>query len=247
MTVRKWTEISRDPNDPSVLAFRQELLANARRRDLIKNRNAYLCALAKDKSVMDIGVVEHFHASSMAETWLHKQLCSAAKTCLGVDILEADIAKLRSQGYNVIVHDITAGSLPQKFDLIVAGDVLEHLNDPAALLSNAARMLGPQGRLVLSTPNPWYANAVLKNCFEGLPFTDSADHVAWFDPSTLCELASRAGLALASYAGVMAERSASLRSRCFSRLAPLLMGFGIRRELFAKTMVYEFVLNDEAG
>src|SRR5437868_4599939 len=122
MAVRRWTEVSSNPNDPAVLSFRRETLANARRKSLIDDRNAYLCELAKGKSVMDIGVVEHFHASSLSDSWLHKQLCSAAKTCLGVDILEEDVAKLRAQGYNVIVHDVTAAPLPQKFDLIVAGD-----------------------------------------------------------------------------------------------------------------------------
>ena len=240
--MHRWYEYSKDPNAPELMQQRRMAVAKARTGRLVYDRVGYLCQLVDGKSILDIGVVEHFHASSLSDTWLHKQLCSAAKTCLGVDILEEDVAKLRAQGYNVIVHDVTAAPLSQKFDLTVAGDVLEHLDDPSGLLSSAARMLMPTGRLVLSTPNPWYANAVLKSCFEGRPFTDSADHVAWFDPSTLCELGSRAGLVLESYAGVMADHSSSLRSRCLSALAPFLMAVGMRRELFAKTMVYEFVL-----
>lgn len=150
------------------------------------------------------------------------------------------MGQLREQGFNIQLHDITESPLDQKFELIIVGDVVEHLDNPAALFRNVAAMLEKSGRLLISTPNPFYANAILKNVFEGQPFTDSADHVAWFDAGTLCELASRNGLVLKRYFGVKAERSTSVKSALFFKMASLLIKIGIRPEVFAKTMIYEF-------
>jgi 2-polyprenyl-3-methyl-5-hydroxy-6-metoxy-1,4-benzoquinol methylase len=238
----RWSDISRDPNSPEVLLFRRNALAQTRHWTLIDNRTAYLCALASGKNVLDIGIVEHMLESSKTDEWLHKHISKASKDCLGIDILAKEIEVLRDRGYNVLAHDITTGPLDRKFELIVVGDVIEHLDNPSALFRNVAQMLAPTGRLVVSTPNPWYGNAIIKNVFDGKPFTDSADHVAWFDAGTLCEMASRNGLLLERYAGVREGRSSSFLSSLFFTIAPLLMYCGIRREIFAKTMIYEFVL-----
>jgi 2-polyprenyl-3-methyl-5-hydroxy-6-metoxy-1,4-benzoquinol methylase len=240
MVFKVWSDVSSDPNSSEVLSFRSDTLAKARVPLLKENRIAYLSQLVSGKNILDIGVVEHFEESSNSDLWLHQHICNAAKTCLGVDILEEMVILLRSRGYNVIAHDITRSALPMKFDVIIVGDVIEHLNNPGSLFEHAAQMLEPHGRLVISTPNPWYANAILKNLFEGKPFTDSADHCAWFDAGTICELASRNGLVLDRYAGIKAKQSTSRRSGLFVKLAPFLIRVGFRPEVFAKTMVYEF-------
>jgi 2-polyprenyl-3-methyl-5-hydroxy-6-metoxy-1,4-benzoquinol methylase len=224
------------------LFFRVDTLAKARVRELVDSRVAYLCEIASGMNVLDIGVVEHFHESSAFDSWLHQHICNVAKTCLGIDILEAEVTSLHDRGFNVVAHDISMSALPLQFDVIVVGDVIEHLNNPASLFQHAAQMLTPKGRLVITTPNPWYANAILKNLFDGKPFTDSADHVAWFDAGTLCELANRCGLVLDRYLGVKIEPSSSRCSRLFVWLAPFLIRLGFRPEIFAKTMVYEFTL-----
>lgn len=43
-----------------------------------------------------------------------------------------------------------------EFDMVVALEVIEHLSDPSAFLKEAARVLAPAGRLVVSTPNRRY-------------------------------------------------------------------------------------------
>lgn len=237
-----WSEISADPNSSEVLDFRAINLAIARSRQLIPDRIAYLCNLASEKNVLDIGIVEHFSASSDRKSWLHGELCKYASTCLGVDILEKEIQALCDKGYKAIVWDATKFPLSQKFDLIVIGDVIEHVGNPSALFANVSEMLNPGGRIVVTTPNPWYANAIFKNIFEGRPFTDSVDHVAWFDPGTLYEISARNGLILDKYSGVMTKKSLSTKSRFFFSIAPFLLKIGIRQEFFAKTMLYEFVL-----
>lgn len=43
---------------------------------------------------------------------------------------------------------------PESFDCVVAGELLEHLEDPIGFLRGCVRVLRPKGTLVLSTPNP---------------------------------------------------------------------------------------------
>ncbi|QIM20987.1 class I SAM-dependent methyltransferase [Phycicoccus sp. HDW14] len=63
-----------------------------------------------------------------------------------------------------VTADIT-GRLPfadDAFDVVVAGEVLEHVPHPDLLLAEIRRILQPGGRLVLSTPNiVGWANRVL--------------------------------------------------------------------------------------
>jgi len=240
--IKKWKDISLNPNSKDVLEFRRRLLLKARRKELIINRTDYFCSLANGKNVLDVGVVEHFSKSSEDENWLHGKLCHHSKTCLGVDILEQEVKVLAAQGYNVILWDLTDKALPNKFDLIIVGDVVEHLENPSALFRNLSHMLQPHGRIVISTPNPWYVNVVVKNFKKGYPFTDSADHVGWYDASTLCEIASRTGLVLIKYSGVRTTGARTFFGRFFLKLASFFVFWGVRPEFFSKTMIYEFAL-----
>ena len=150
--IRFWQDISSDPNSSQVLVYRTELLAKARRKELISNRAAYICGLAKGKEVLDIGVVDHCSGSSNREDWLHGKICSYAKTCLGIDILEEEIRVLRDKGYNVIVWDISCEPLSQIFDLIVIGDVIEHLGNPLGFFSNVWKNAQLRGKNCIDHP-----------------------------------------------------------------------------------------------
>ncbi|MCP6759261.1 MAG: methyltransferase domain-containing protein [Fischerella sp. CENA71] len=242
--MKHWYEISKDPNSPKVLQARQSDLVAGRNQTLINDRVNYLCELARGKDVLDVGIVEHTREAVHRPEWLHKCLCDVANSCLGIDILEDEINYLRSLGFNVICADITNKPLDQKFDVIICGEVLEHLDAPGYFLSNTAKMLKPNGRIVVSVPNPWYINVILKNLFNGKPYVDNADHVSWFDPCTLCEIGQRHGLILDNFTGIAVENLSNLRAKLFFRFQPLLIRFGLRPEIFAKTMIYEFVIAD---
>lgn len=239
--MQRWFEISKNPNSKEVMQARSSMLVTARAKASISNRIDYLCDLASGKDVLDIGVVDHTIEDIHRPDWLHGNLCKYAKTCLGVDILAEEVEQLRHEGFNVICLDINKEILSKTFELIICGDVLEHVNAPGNLLANAVKMLRPFGKLVLSVPNPWYINVVIKNTINGTPYLDNVDHVSWFDPCTLCELGQRHGLALSYFAGVNAYSTSNPLSRLFFGVSPLLIGLGLRPELFCKTIIYEFV------
>lgn len=241
--MRRWHDVTGDPNSPEARAYRHEQLQKARADDLIYDRPAYLAELVRGKALLDVGVVDHTVGSANNAHWLHRRLRDSAASCLGVDILEHDVAELTKMGFNVVVADITREPLPHKFEIITCGEVIEHLDRPGDLFRNAREMLHPGGRLVLSTPNPWFVNVLLKNIRDGLAFVESVDHVAWFDPGTLCELAERQGFELQRFTGVgVSGRRKGLAGVLFA-MQPLLVQLGIRREIFAPTLIYEFVLS----
>lgn len=77
----------------------------------------------------------------------------------GLDILAP---KELPKGYTEIVTcDLNTQSISYSdslFDVVIAGDVIEHLENPSHFLREVNRVLKPEGRLVLSTPqaNDWW-------------------------------------------------------------------------------------------
>jgi SAM-dependent methyltransferase len=141
-----------------------------------------------------------------------------------------------------MVCDITRESLDDRFDVIVAGDVIEHLPNPQALLEAAARLLSPGGRLLIATPNPFYVHRAFRNM--RARFGDSVDHVAQFDASNIAEMAERSGLVLDKYFGIMLgpESFPSFRARVSGKMLALLPLLGFSKDALCNTMLYECVL-----
>lgn len=236
----RWFQISANPNDQAVYKQRRSKLEGARSTKLIDDRIRNFCTLAKGLNVLDVGVVGHFAEARDNSKWLHGNLQKVAESITGVDILDQQIESLNQKGFNVKKLDITADTLNEKFDIIIVGDVIEHVQCPGRLVENCSKMLGTNGVLAISTPNPWYLNVLLKSIFGRQPFTDSADHVAWFDPSTMRELGERANLELYLYSGVAVTTAKSIRSRAVFAIRPILNLLGFNSLVFAKTIVYQF-------
>ena len=118
-------------------------------------------------------------------------------------------------------------------------ELLEHLDAPGLFINNLVQMLRPLGKLVLTVPNPWYANVIYKNMFRSQVFEESVDHVAWFDPWTLSELAERNQLQLDQYRGVAVTNPQTPRAKLLFSMQSVLIGIGLKPEFFAKTLICE--------
>jgi SAM-dependent methyltransferase len=74
---------------------------------------------------------------------------------VGVDVDESALAKAEALGIDVVVADVE-DPLPlesESFDAVVAGELLEHVRVPQALVAEARRVLRPGGVFVGSVPN----------------------------------------------------------------------------------------------
>ncbi len=71
---------------------------------------------------------------------------------IGVDFSQEALRQARRHGVLPIRGDVLAVPLPDGCaDVVVAGEILEHVHDPAAAIAQACRLLRPGGLLVLDT------------------------------------------------------------------------------------------------
>jgi SAM-dependent methyltransferase len=216
-----WTSVSDDPNSSGAKAAVRDWLERARRLHLDLDVLSYIETLVRGKRVLDIGVVSHSARYFEQPGWRHGRIRRAAAYCLGVDILAPLVAELRQRGFNVRCVDATSeADLEERFDVVFAGDVIEHVDNAVALLRFAGRHLAEGGRLYVSTPNP-FSRKFFRQFRRERVMVTNLDHVAWISPTMAMELGRRAGLRLEAYH--LAKRYAGLNlalHRLLWRFAP---------------------------
>jgi SAM-dependent methyltransferase len=163
-----------------------------------RGRIDILRELCRGLDVLDLGCVDHSPGEISGEEWLHRTLAEVARSCVGVDFEPSGVAAMNASGFVAVCADITgdttalAAHLP--VDVVVAGEILEHLSSLGALMTFAREALRPGGVLVCTTPNPYaphrFRAGVRRNTWENV------DHVVYLFPSGVAELAARAGLRL---------------------------------------------------
>jgi len=163
------------------------------RQDLCLDRFQLIGDLVRGKRVLDIGCVEHNAANAERNYWLHEFVRRSAAETLGLDASAEQIQILQHKGYNVICADATDFHLQRTFDLIVAGETLEHLSNPDGFLRCTREHLAVgTGRLILTTPNANCLAYFLENLVLGHEL-DNDDHIALYSPRTMTSLLKRYG------------------------------------------------------
>lgn len=96
-------------------------------------------------------------------------------------------------GLNVQVGFIQDSTIPhQSFDLITIWHVLEHTENPFAVLTKLHSLLKPQGTLVVEVPN-------IEAICQSPKSTFHEAHIIYFNIDTLTRLAEKAGFSKISY------------------------------------------------
>ena len=86
------------------------------------------------------------------------------------------------------------------FDVVVAGEIIEHLPAPQQLFASARELLRPGGKLVITTPNPYSPRRVRAGAL-GITW-ENADHILYAFPSGVAEMADRTGMVLKKFGTV---------------------------------------------
>lgn len=156
------------------------------------NRLSLIEPYIKGKNVLDIGCVDARPGSirKYDTTGLHKFVKRHANSLLGVDIDAEGVKEMQGKGYNVVCANAENISLDQTFDCIVAGEIIEHVNNAGLFLTAMGKHLNDDGVLIVTTPNA----ACISNFFRVLKRNTikvHPDHTCWYDPITITQLIHR--------------------------------------------------------
>ena len=115
-------------------------------------RYAFAARLSRGKQVLDAGCGAGYGSAELARK---------AASVLGIDRSAEAIAFARAQypAPNLRFEEGDCTALPAadgSIDLVVAFEVIEHLQDWRAFLREARRVLSPAGQFIVSTPNKRY-------------------------------------------------------------------------------------------
>lgn len=124
-------------------------------------------------------------------------------TVVGIDAAESAVKLARRKGLTAVVCNLDEDQLPRglgRFDVVVAGEVIEHTFDPDTFVQKLYTSLKPGGFLVLTTPNlagigsrlslllgktPW----MIENSLQG----NVSGHLRYFTAGELSQLLARHG------------------------------------------------------
>ncbi|HXX53824.1 MAG TPA: methyltransferase domain-containing protein [Thermodesulfovibrionales bacterium] len=193
-----WSKLTDNPAD---IETRKVLLKHLLSIRTVKEMSytEYLKSLVKGKRVLDIGAAEHDLSHIKSPDWKHRIMRENCGYILGLDIVSDLVDYLSKQGYNFRCVDATTDIiLGEYFDVVVIGDVIEHVDNPINLLKFAGRHISQHGEIIVTTPNPFYHRYFFRNMRKGT-FVANFEHTCWVTPSMALEIARRSGLRLKSY------------------------------------------------
>ncbi len=150
--------------------------------------------------VLDVGCAGYL-PDPRSPSWLHGELRRRFPKVTGIERDGKTVANLTALGFSD-VHQADAESfrLPERFNTIVAGEVIEHLSNPGLFLDRARAHLAPGGRVIVTTP---YVFGLMNTLYGVLKFPRTCpnrEHTCWFCLDTLTQLAERHGYRVAGRA-----------------------------------------------
>lgn len=136
-------------------------------------------AIGQGKRVLDLGC----RSGALTRHFLE------GNEVVGLDVDAAALAKAEALGVEPVQADVEQ-PLPfdnASFDAVVAGELLEHLQFPDALVAEIHRVLRPGGVIAGSVPNAFRLQGRLR-FLRGRPPEDDPTHLRMFSPEALREL-----------------------------------------------------------
>jgi len=165
----------------------------------------FVTAIGRGKRVLDLGC----RSGALTRHFLD------GNSVVGLDVDAAALEKAQALGIEPVQANVE-DPLPfedASFDAVVAGELLEHLQFPDALVAETRRVLRPGGVLVGSVPNAFRVQSRLR-FLRGQPPEDDPTHLRMFSPSAMKRLLSAFDDVRLDFVG---GRYTRLNARLFAR------------------------------
>ena len=171
---------------------------------------ALVPALPRGSRVLEVGC---------GEGQLGRRLCELGCEVHGVEVVPAAAAAAARALDRVTCADVERAPLDYPaghFQLLLCGDVLEHLVDPWGTLARLQRLLAPGGVLVCSVPNVQYFPVALGLLRGRFDYRDAGvldrTHLRFFTRRSARQLVEGAGFTVEAMPAVYPFRSAAVRA-----------------------------------
>ena len=162
---------------------------------------------------------------------LHGELAKVASELHGLDLDSESISALRRMGFGNLwegnAENLGQVGLPKAhFDVVVAGDLLEHITNPGGMLDGIKPLLGKGGVLLLSTNNAFGINYQVRRWL-GM-YSEHPEHVVFYSPETLVHTFERHGYVVKTlYGAFTVPPYTALKKVLFFLGSPLLRMFPV--------------------
>jgi ubiquinone/menaquinone biosynthesis C-methylase UbiE len=137
---------------------------------------------------------------------LHFDLEKIACEVYGFDFDQEGLDKLTNAGsknlFKADLEHLDQVPLDEKFDVIIGGEMIEHLSNPGLFLQGIKRFMDDNTRLVLTTINAYCAMRFLQYGLRGKGGRNEPvhpDHVSYYSFKTLNLILERQGLELREF------------------------------------------------
>ena len=155
------------------------------------NRTELILELVRGKEVLDVGCT-----SVIKSGRLFIDMEKVTKKITGVDINPIGVKYMRGKGYDVEQGDFEEMLLFKKFEVVVAGDIIEHVRNQGDFLKNCKRHMKEGGVLIITTANPFAGRVILRALLGRNMLRSKTEHTFYTDKNTLRTILSLYGLRL---------------------------------------------------
>lgn len=178
---------------PSEVAMRHRLP----RIGLVESREEFIVSRCAGRRVLHLGcaAAEACHTKLRDGDLLHLKILRVARQVTGIDLDRAALDKLVELGVPSLVcwdvERVAELELDGPVDVVLAGEILEHLSNPGRCLEGVARLLdGTGGSFIVTVPNAFSLRGFLPMAL-GRRELVLGDHTAYYSFTTLETLLER--------------------------------------------------------
>jgi 2-polyprenyl-3-methyl-5-hydroxy-6-metoxy-1,4-benzoquinol methylase len=153
------------------------------------DRISCILKYCEGREVLDIGCVGHAIPKGSRERHLYGELKKIAKSVVGTDVV--------SDAWCTpdVKADVENMDIGRTFDVVVAGEIIEHVNNPGIMLRNLRKHMRNDSLLVISTPNVLSTSVLIEHIIRG-ESRAHFEHNFWFTEKFLTHLLEKNGFAV---------------------------------------------------